>query len=512
LQPLGKPDQTAKSWLVDLDVAQVMIDTATVGAIVAVWISDQKVIWFHFLFLAMVASAFRVTLTPLLLRALPVTTIVMITLVRAWAADELPADEIFELPILGLMIAVVYLTSSRRSRLANEVEANQETIKELHAAARRELQDQLVLSQRLQVSNRLNTAAIHDVNNTLARMRIAAETLVDHPDQAERVAATGTEIERYTEEAGLIARELLTAARMVNTLSTDVPGDLGNCLTQFEPLLKRLCRTDIVLVVARAEQNTNLALPRLRLQQILANLVANAVDAMPEPGQIEISARFREEVGIGEIRVTDTGTGMDDSTLQRIFEPYYTTKSAENGTGMGLYAVRELLTAVNGTISVQSRIGLGTTVILEIPGQDPHAAHDDQSPAHEPTSEARAGRQNALHILLAEDDALYRGALADALRAAGHQVTAVTNGMEAADELVPGHDFDALVSDIDMPGRGGTELVGLIEQLEHRPVVVLITGADVEPGPLPQAVAVRFRRKPFATADLLTDLQVLIKG
>ncbi len=490
-------------WLAGLDLRQFLIDTIIVVSVAALLLSSQKVAWFHLVFLLLVISAFRLNLVPLLVRAVPAGIAVVAALLIAWSNDEVPTDELYELPILSAMIVVVYLTSSRRKRLTREIDQQRETIEALHDAARRELQDQLLLSQRLQVTNRLNSAVVHDVNNILAGLRIAAETLTERAHDTTYVETTGAEIEQFTEQAGHIIKELLGSSRMTNTLAPQPGANVRAAITELEPLLRRLCGKRIELVIDAGDPDSFVALPRLRLEQVLTNLVTNSVDAMPDTGgEVAVIATATEE----EVRidVRDTGHGIDSAVVDQVFDPYFSTKDDREGSGLGLFAARELVTDEGGRLEVASHSGEGTTFTITLP-----------LVAENPTPpQRRSGRRHALRLLLVDDDDQFRHHLADALRSAGHQVTAAVDGQDALEKFSAGpKSFDVVISDVAMPRLTGVHLAEAVSDLSPDTPILLMTGhGQIRFDHRVARHATPVRQKPFTTADLLTDLQLIAES
>lgn len=492
----------------ELDVPQVTLDAIMLASSITLFVSEEKVIWFHFIFLLLVITALRLRLVPLVVRAIPVGTSLVIAVFIAWSEDKVPTDELFELPLLGAIVGVVYLTSARRQRLTAEISNQGETIDALHRAARRELQDQLIMGQRLRVTNRLNTAVVHDVNNILAGMLIATEAMEDRAGDAEYIAATSAELGAYTEQAGLILSDLLASARMVNNFTPQPGADVGTALEDMAPLLRRLSGKRCQLLISGTELEATVALPRLRLEQILANLVANAVDAMPPSGGVVSISVAATETTVN-LTVGDTGSGIDSEHLDRVFEPYFSTKAEGAGSGLGLYAVHELVADVDGEVSVESTLGEGTLVRICLP----IVRESDVKAAGGARAKTRhVGRRHALRILLADDDHFFRETLAESLRAAGHQVTCAGDGDAAYRAFTSSpHMFDAVISDVVMPGRTGVDLARRLAEISPDLPVLLISGHEqVSFDHWVSKHPASVRQKPFSTADLLTDLQVLV--
>jgi len=489
------------------DIRRLALHAALILSGAAIFLSSQVVIAFHLVFLLVVWASFRSTLRQFISIAIPAGIAVATGLSIAVSEDEVPIDELYELPILTAAIIVVYFTVSRRERLTAEIRNQKDTIDEIHRASQRELQDQLLLTQRLQMNDRLNATVAHDVNNILSAMQLAAESLADGMVDRDGMLRTGRELESCVQRAGEILTDLVSTARITNRVAPQPPANLQRVMSSITPVLKRLCGDRVDLVVAHSGSSGQLAIPRLRLEQILVNLTINAVDAATNP---EPCIEIRSEI-IGDaalITVSDNGHGMSAEVQSHIFEPLYTSKSTSGGSGLGLFAVREFVEDASGTIRVESDTGSGTRFELRIPviaGIDDHA-----SPSTE-IAMSPSARHLALRVLVADDDRSIREMLGDALRAAGHQVATATDG-DTARSMIASADqpFDILVLDAMMPGMSGLELIHILAAERPELPILLMSGYErLRPDMLDSSQTVRFRQKPFAVADLLTDLQIL---
>jgi len=238
------------------------------------------------------------------------------------------------------------------------------------------------------------------------------------------------------------------------------------------------------------------------------NLTVNAIDAASNTNaKIRITSRVED--GEAVITVADNGHGIPPDIAQHIFEPLYTSKSETGGSGLGLFAAREFVEDASGSIEVMSEAGRGTLFELRIPVI---LTPDDEAPADHALSPS--ARRLALRVLVADDDRSIRTAIQDGLRAAGHNVTAAADGEAAQNLILTAHeDFDVLVLDAMMPGVSGLDLIQILGvERPHLPILLMSGYQRLEPQISNPAQTVRFRSKPFAVADLLTDLQILAEN
>ena len=245
----------------------------------------------------------------------------------------------------------------------------------------------------------------------------------------------------------------------------------------------------------------------------LLNLVINARDAMPDGGQVNIvacrerAAGGMPELGAGEfvcVLVADTGIGMDETTLKRATEPFFTTKGVGKGTGLGLSMVHGLAAQSGGAMQISSRPGSGTTVRLWLPVDHSvtkrSAANVEPHPRHE----------RACRVLVVDDDPLILSSTAAMLEDLGHVVIEASSAARALDVLRLGPRIDLVITDQAMPGMTGLELARQVRQAWPGTPVILASGyAD-----LPDSFDVPVPRlaKPYQQAELATCIAAVLGG
>ncbi len=206
------------------------------------------------------------------------------------------------------------------------------------------------------------------------------------------------------------------------------------------------------------------------LRDVLVNMIFNAVDAMPAGGQLTLAAEQRD--GKVVITVKDTGSGMDSEVRSRVFDPFFTTKGVE-GMGLGLSVSYGVIRRHGGTIRVESEIGCGTTFKVILPLAE--CGESSASDAGAGDSVVRNQRCRMTKILVVDDEEPVRELLRDILEDEGVEVTLAANGAEALARFEAGK-FDAVLTDLGMPGMNGWELLRLISERDQQVPLAVITG------------------------------------
>jgi len=349
----------------------------------------------------------------------------------------------------------------------------------------RSLEGQLVQAQKMDAIGKLTGGIAHDFNNLLAAV-IGGLSLL------ERRAALGDEHQRVlgmtkraAEQGSELVRQLLAFARRQRLQ----PGPVEFSALR-EAVSNLLAHTLGGLVhvewQANAEVWTVFA-DRAQLELALVNLIINARDAMPLGGTVTVVAENREVaaedpsgLAAGEyvrICVADTGTGISPDNLEKVLEPFFTTKELGKGSGLGLSMVYGFAKQSNGAFRLDSELGSGTKAELWLP-RAPHSAAGVSEVADEPHSQPL----RSLKVLLVDDHPEVRSTTAALLEDHGHQVAQAENGA-AALELLKGRecDFDLLITDYAMPHLSGTDFLREARLLCPDVPALLITGyADVE--------------------------------
>jgi two-component system cell cycle sensor histidine kinase/response regulator CckA len=254
---------------------------------------------------------------------------------------------------------------------------------------------------------------------------------------------------------------------------------------------------------------------------VLVNLAVNARDAMPRGGQLSIEtqpvdvdedyATGRPHLRIGgyvRLRVSDTGTGMPPEVIERAFEPFYTTKPAGQGTGLGLATVYGIVTAAGGDLHIYSEQGMGTTFTILLP------ATDEAPAAVEDPTEGAPGDVRRVTVLAVEDEPALRGVLQRILQGGSHHALIAEDGPSAL-ALAEAHDgpIDVLLTDVVMPHMLGRELAERFAELRPGTKVLFMSGYArpvlASQGTL--APGVTLLEKPFSKNQLLTAVQTVLE-
>jgi CheY-like chemotaxis protein len=270
------------------------------------------------------------------------------------------------------------------------------------------------------------------------------------------------------------------------------------------PGIKVVLDIDPGLSAAQADPN--------QIEMAVLNLSVNARDAMPNGGQLTICAADEVVTGLHRaglrpgayvrISVADTGTGMDEATMARAIEPFYSTKGIGKGTGLGLSMVHGLASQLGGSLLISSKVGLGTRIEFWLPATVHSPASIDKP---EPATVAEGAAKGT--ILLVEDEDLVRLSTADMLTEIGFVVIETASAEEALAVLRDGVDISAVVTDHLMPGMTGVNLAQLVrETWPHTPVLIVSGYAEDE------GIASDLPRlsKPFRKADLTGSLASLM--
>ncbi|MDB6169241.1 MAG: signal transduction histidine kinase, nitrogen specific, NtrB [Verrucomicrobia bacterium] len=375
---------------------------------------------------------------------------------------------------------------------------------------KKRLEDRFLRSQRMESIGLLAAGIAHDLNNVLAPILMGAPMLRERTTNPADVKLLAT-MEKSAERGAALVRQILGFAQGVGG--------------QLRPVQIQAIARDLATVVAHTfpksivlEQDFPADLWTVHahpthLHQVLLNLSVNARDAMPKGGTLRLRGRNAlvnaehpakiKGVAPGSyvlLEISDTGGGIPASVLDRIWEPFFTTKDADRGTGLGLSTVRGIIENHRGAIGVETAVGRGTTFVIYLPAAD--------GPAKPPTAApfSLSGGDNEL-ILIVDDEADIREVITDTLVRNGYRVLAASNGTDAVATFAPRIAEIALViSDLHMPGLEGATLAAVLRRL--KPDVRLLamsgmSGGNVKPGPLPEVFQGAFMKKPFTVETLL---------
>jgi PAS domain S-box-containing protein len=368
--------------------------------------------------------------------------------------------------------------------------------------------EKLVQLQKMESIGRLTGGIAHDFNNLLAVVLANLEVLRRRlPPGDPRAVALVDNAVQGAERGAALTQRLLAFARRQDLRPEAV--DLPELVLGMADLLKRSLGPDIRIETRFASDLYPALVDAHQLELALLNLAVNARDAMPKGGRLTIGID-EEMVCPGEalapgvyvrVRVTDTGSGMDEATLRSATEPFFTTKEVGKGTGLGLSMVHGLAAQSGGGFSLTSAPGRGTTAEILLPRALEERARA-QKPAPVPEGDAQGPARS---ILLVDDDVLVLAGTRAMLEDMGHRAVTAESAIEALSILHGGGRFDAVVTDEVMPGLRGLQLAEAIARDWPDLPVILATGYADLPEGADLLVAARLD-KPFRFGDLASVL------
>ncbi|HYF56768.1 MAG TPA: PAS domain-containing protein [Salinarimonas sp.] len=387
-----------------------------------------------------------------------------------------------------------------------DVTAERAAAAELEAA-----QEALRQSQKMEAMGQLTGGVAHDFNNLLTPIVGGLDMLQRKRVGGEREQRLIAGAMQSAERAKTLVQRLLAFARRQPL--QPVPVDVGKLVTGMAELVASTTGPQIRVVVEAPDHLPPALADPNQLEMALLNLSVNARDAMPDGGTLRISAGA-ETVRAGhpsglkpgtyvKLSVADTGSGMDEATLKRAVEPFFSTKGIGKGTGLGLSMVHGLALQLGGALTIRSRPGLGTNVELFLPRS---ADAPQQTEAAAPAAPAAALRGTAL---LVDDEEIVRTSTAEMLGDLGYSVVQAASAEEAMRLLGQGARFDLLVTDHLMPGMSGTDLARAARAaLPGTPVLVISGYAEME-GVLADVPRLT---KPFRQDELAACIAQLVNG
>ena len=342
---------------------------------------------------------------------------------------------------------------------------------------RRQLEDQLRQSQKMEALGRLAGGVAHDFNNLLTVIKGHSELIVERMTAVDPVLSSGEQIRKAADRAASLTRQMLAFSRK-QALQPKVL-NINVLVDDMSKLLKRLMPADIEVEFRADPSLGNVKADAGQLEQVLMNLTVNARDAMPRGGKITIEtenvtltpefARSHPPMELGDyvrIAVIDTGTGMDAVTKAHIFEPFFTTKEAGKGTGLGLSTVYGVVKQTGGFIWVDTELGLGSKFEVYLPRVTDAV---ESEVVGRQVLACQASRQT---VLLVEDEPAVREVACEFLAAANYRVLAAEDGEQAMKIAARETTIDVLLTDMVMPRMRGTELAR--ELLRWKPAVKVI--------------------------------------
>lgn len=390
----------------------------------------------------------------------------------------------------------------------------------LDTTEQRVLEQQFAQSQKMQAVGQLAGGVAHDLNNVLTAIIGFSDLLLINHRPADPSFKDIMEIKQNANRAAGLVRQLLAFSRR-QTLRLEVL-DIPEAVDDLTVLLKRLIGETISLDVDHGPEIWPVRADRNQLEQVIINLVVNARDAMPEGGNVTITTRNIPQAeadgynyrGMPSadyvlIEVVDSGTGMSQDVMEKIFEPFYTTKDVGKGTGLGLATVYGIVKQSGGYIYPESTPGEGARFRIFLPR---HAVAEGAVAERQTAARVRdlTGHER---ILIVEDEESVRAFSARALSSAGYTVHEASTGAEALAllEEIDGQ-IDLVISDVVMPEMDGPELLKHVRS-RYPDVKLIFVSGYAEEGTrrgLEEDPSVEFLPKPFSLKQLAAKVKTVL--
>jgi PAS domain S-box-containing protein len=386
----------------------------------------------------------------------------------------------------------------------------------------RDVTEQHVMEKRVQQTQKMEAIGnlaggiAHDFNNILGGIIGFTQLIKTHTQKLPKVQHYVDQVMKASERATDLVKQILLFSRQ--TESEKTPSDLTMLAKEVIKLLRASIPSTIEIKKDFKEGLSPVLADPTQIHQVLMNLCSNASYAMKSDGGClgltltdtiitnEYDNEF-QELRAGEyikLSVSDTGKGMDDQTLEQIFEPYYTTKEIGDGTGLGLATVHGIVEDHGGSIQVESEIGVGTTFHLFFPSVKKIVKEDKEM------VEIPEGNERILFI----DDELYLARVGkEMLEDYGYRVEAITSSTKAFElfKKDPAR-FDLIITDYTMPEMTGRQLIGKIRKLNPKIPVIMCTGISLESEGLESLELSKLLLKPLDMDDMLIVIRKVLDG
>jgi PAS domain S-box-containing protein len=385
------------------------------------------------------------------------------------------------------------------------------------------LEEQLLQSQKMEALGGLAGGIAHDFNNLLHVISGYVQLLQLRKQEDDEDSKYLMEMDKASRRAAELIRRLLTFSRKMKTQAISL--DLNQVIHATCKMLDRTIPKMVNIELQLAADLNQLKADPVQIEQVLINLVNNAVDAMDGRGQLIIrSENFQADSGIRKkyleiqsgdyvrLSVSDNGQGMDAETRQRIFEPFFTTKEVGKGTGLGLSTVYGIVKGHQGHISCYSEVNKGTTFAIYFPvsPSDDLGEEKEQQASNLVLEAGVKGRET---ILLVDDEKLILDINEEILTRYGYSVIRAENGEQALQIFRQrGAEIDLVLMDLGMPGMGGQQCLRQLKLLDPRIKVIVGSGyAGHKIAKDPERFgAVGFLSKPYRLDLLLAEIRKLL--
>ncbi|WGR91388.1 response regulator [Bradyrhizobium sp. ISRA443] len=401
----------------------------------------------------------------------------------------------------------------------------------LETTERRTLENQINQSQKMEMVGQLAGGIAHDFNNVLSAIMMANDFLLNAHKPTDPSFQDIMQIKQNATRAATLVRQLLAFSRR-QTLRPQVL-DLGDALSDLTMLLRRLIGEKVKLDLVHGRDLWPVKVDVSQFEQVIVNLAVNARDAMPDGGKLivrtanvpteeaaQLANKGMPAADYVKIEISDTGTGIPPEIIDKIFEPFFSTKDVGKGTGLGLSTVYGIVKQTGGFVYVDSRPGEGTTFRIYLPRHMPEQevvpeAHAGNGAAKDTAVAAEAAKPKPDltgqgTILLVEDEDGLRSLNARGLRSRGYSVIEAANGVEAMEAFDEKNgEVDLVVSDVVMPEMDGPTLLKEMRSRNPSLKIIFVSGyaEDAFEKSLPENQQFAFLPKPFTLTQLVAAVK-----
>ncbi len=371
------------------------------------------------------------------------------------------------------------------------------------------LENRLLQSQKLETIGKLTSGMAHDFSNLLSSIFGSLNLLKKRVPESENIYRLLDNIENCSIRAKDLTKGLLSYGKPTPKRKELIKPNL--LLSEISKVILQTFPKKITLQINIEDNLYDILGNGTEIYQVLLNLNVNAKEAIENKGTIYLSAKnitideknminypLLDKGNYVNFTVRDTGSGIDDENLQKIFDPYFSTKIKETGSGLGLYVTYGIIKAHKGHIEVSSTLSEGTSFDVFIPAFEP--SHVEKSSSTEKI------------ILLADDEMMLRDLLAELLESNGYSVIKVSSGVEALKVLTEEIKVDLVIMDYSMPEMNGLECVNQIRKFKFEMPVILSTGSlSLEKDFNPKKMGINsLLSKPYEFDTMLATIQQLI--
>lgn len=415
------------------------------------------------------------------------------------------------------------------SLFANRIVENEEPtgiiIQFIEITEQKNLELRFAQSQKMQAIGQLAGGIAHDFNNLLTAMIGFCDLLLIRHKPGDRSFADVMQIKQNANRAAGLIRQLLAFSRK-QTLSTR-PVNVTDVIAELSHLLRRLLGVNIDLKINHGRNIAMIKTDPIQLEQVIINLAVNARDAMTDGGSLSITTmNIRKEDAPEKkhkimpnndyvlIEVEDTGCGIPEENLDRILEPFFSTKEVGSGTGLGLSTVYGIVKQTGGFIFVESELNVGTKFMIYFPQLEiTEEEKNKQAIAETNDDEAVIDLTGKGTVLFVEDEDAVRVFGTRALENKGYKVLKAENAFKALDLYKEADVVDLLITDVVMPEMDGPTLIKEIFKINPKQKVICISGyaKDAFDKDIGQYEQIEFLPKPFSLKKLAETVKMVLE-